>query len=1124
MNNSDWCHIHVHNEYSQLDGYGTAEQYVKKAKKLGFKYLGLTNHSNIDGLIKFQKVCEQNEITPILGCEFYIVPKITKEKRRGHIVIIAKSQKGFKNICNMLTFANTEGFYYRPRITYDLLLKNCHGTIITSACPSTFLKLDGGIDLFHQIHKKIGNNLYLEVMPHDYTAQIETNRLVRRIARKTGCKTIITNDCHYVNRGDYKIQEILLAMQRKATWDDPKRWKFSIRGLHLKTFKEMRITCKEQGRFEKEWFENTLEIAERCSRFRIEKREVKLPQVKGIKKDHETKILKDICRQNFKEIFGSSIFKNEVYKNRFKEELSLIKKKRFVRYFLIVWELIDWCRKNNILVGPGRGSVGGSLIAYLMRITTVDPIKHDLLFSRFINEDRIDYPDIDIDFEHNKRHLVKQHLEDMYGADNVAGVSSFSRMKAKAVVKNVSRIFKIPFDEVNRFSKLIENSDDNNGIQEAIDSYEEGKEFNEKHPDIIKYAKKLEGQVYGYSQHAAALVVSKDNIGTSGRCNLLERDGVVLINWEKEDTEYVGFMKLDSLALKLLSALGETLKLIKQNHNEDIKLEKINLNDSAVLNEISEGHTVGLFQMGTWATTALVKEMGVDKFTHISDAVALVRPGPANSGITKEYIRRKHGTRWTKKHKVYEQITKDTFGLPIYQEQVMSVIKEVAGLPYSTADKIRKIIGKKRDKKEFQAYKKEFLKGSKKQGMFTVDEANAFWKELQEWAKYGFNKSHSVEYAVLAYWCAWLKKYYPTEFICGSLTYGVDHKKPELIEEAYRLGLTLVLPKVTISHPTKWSANNNKLYIPFLEVKGIGKKRATEAAIHNPNKKKVNSFYKRKMPANTALATKHKGKFGELLNSIDAYNPDENTAITEQMKSLFKFRIVTNPRDNYKNLYSLFNNKLRLDKLDHVLAGDSKVLHNYAPRGLIRAQQPYEYPNDLFRCEECELINECSKPVPPSGGKSNVMIIGQDPGYDEDQAGQGFVGRSGKAVWKPVKKKGYDRDFFHVTNICKCYPSQSKKANPEQIKICTNLYLKKEILAVKPKIILAYGNANMLFFLNRKSGIIDMSGRTTWNELYSTWIAWCIHPAAAMHNPDNKPHYDAGMKNFFKLLRSLSKK
>ena len=1117
MKNSDWCHLHVHNEFSQLDGFGTADNYAKKAKQLGFKYLGLTNHANIDGLIKFQKSCEKEKIKPILGCEFYIVDKLEKKKRRGHIVLFAKNQQGFENICRMLTFANTEGFYYRPRITFDLLKDNCKGNVITTACPSTFLKSDGGVELFDDLNDLISDDLYLELMPHNYDAQIETNKLALNVADKTGRKVIVSNDCHYINRDEYKVQEILLAMQRKVKWNDPKRWKFDIRGLHLKTFKEMRMTFKEQGFYKSEWFRNTLEIAEKCSSFKIEKRDIKLPRIKGISTIREKKYLQKICEENFYKKFKKHLSEDQRYVERFKEEFDLINSKKFTRYFLIVWELIDWCKKNKILVGPGRGSVGGSLIAFLMNITTVDPILHDLLFSRFINEDRIDYPDIDIDFEHTKRHLVKKHLEEIYGQNKVAGVSSFNRMKARAVIRNVSRVFEIPNGEVDRFSKLIEDNDENTGIQDAIDNYEEGKEFNEKYPSIIKYSKKLEGQVSGYSQHAAALVISQDDIGNSGRCNLLERDGVTLINWEKDDTEYVGLMKLDSLSLKLLSTIGETLKLIEKNHRKNIELEKINLNDKDVLKEIDQGHTVGIFQMGTWATTALIKEMGISDFTHMSDAVALVRPGPTNSGITRDYIKRKHGARWKKKHKIYEKIMKDTYGLPIYQEQIMSVIKEVAGLPYSTADKIRKIIGKKRDKKEFKAYEKQFLEGCQKEKIFDKEEAKEFWRELQEWAKYGFPKAHSVGYAILAYWCAWLKKYYPTEFICASLTYGADNKKGELVEEAYRLGLTLVLPKVTISSPDKWVATGNKLYIPFKEVKGIGDKKAVEAA-QETNKKGINKFFTKK---SERLAPKHKGKFGELLESIDAYNPDENTAITEQMQQLFKFRIVTNPRDNYKNLYNLFNNKLRLDKLDDVLAGDYRTLKTFAPKGLIHKQEQYEYPQKLLRCESCELFKECTRPVPPSGGELNVMIIGQDPGFDEDREGQGFVGRSGREIWKLVESKGYRREQFHVTNICKCYPSISKKGNADQIKTCTNLYLKDELLTVKPKVVLAYGNANIQFFMNRGSGIIDLSGRTTWNEEYTTWIAWCLHTAAVLHNPDNKSYYEAGMKNFFKLLYFL---
>lgn len=1114
----DFCHLHNHSEYSVLDGFGTTEQYAKRAGQLGFKYLGLTDHGSIDGLISFQKSCNKYGIIPILGSELYIVHDITtKTKKRGHITVWVKNQDGFNNLCKLLTFANTEGFYYRPRVTHEMLLKHYKGLVIGTACLQTFMYEKRGEMLFQDLHDALGGDLYCEIMPHLIPKQIKLNRLCKKIHRKYGTKIIATNDCHYINRSHCKVHEVLLAIQQKKTWDDPKRWSFGIKGLYLKSIKEMKDSLLRQGFYKKEYLQNTIEVAEKCSDFQIAKYPVRLPRLEGIKTKDEGNSLEYLCNAGYKKLFGKQLRFNNLYHDRFKEEFNLIKRKKFIRYFLIVWELIDWCKKNDIMTGPGRGSVGGSFIAHLLGITTINPIKHKLLFSRFISEDRIDLPDIDIDFEDRKRHLIRQHLEERYGYKKVAGVSSFNRMQSRAVIKDVGRVFKIPYPELDNFTKLIEDSGGDTNIQDAIDEYPEAKEFSLQYPKIIKYAKKLEGQVRSHSQHAAAIVISKEPIGTSGRCNLLEREGVTLINWEKNDTEYVGLMKLDVLGLKLLSILSEAKQLIKANHGKDIDFEKIDVNDKAVIKDISKGNTVGIFQFNMWATKNLVQEINAETFQHLADTVALVRPGPYGSGMTAEYIKRKKGKGgWARKHKVYEKITKETYGVIVYQEQVMAVISEVAGLGYSTADQIRKIIGKKRDPKEFEKYKKQFFDGCKKTKIFNREEANDFWIGLQEHARYSFNKSHSVEYATLAMWCGWLKYYYPTEFMCASLTYGAKTKKAELVEEAYRLGLTLVLPKIGISNAEEWVSKNNKLYIPFREVKGIGEVKALKAAKQLSKKTgNIDKFFDKKKET-----IRHKGKFGKQLDEIGAYNTREEMQVTDRIKEYFDFRIVTNPKQSYKTLYQLCRNKIRLDRLDLIISGDIKEMKHIAKGRRLLRKKSFSGHKHLYSCRKCELYKEGTRPVAPSPGQYNVFIIGEGPWTEEDEAGEGFVGRSGKALWAPLSKKGYEREIFHVTNIWKCYPQYSRKANAKQIKACTP-YLDIELKQIKPRLILAFGNYTLQFFTNRKGGITDMSGKVGWHEGYGAWIVYCIHPAAVLHNPDNEVYYKAGIKTFCKMLKAM---
>lgn len=1110
----DFCHLHVHTTYSQLDGYGLPDEYAKRAAKLGFKYLACTDHGNIDGLIKFQNACQKHGVKPILGCEVYFINEYTKKKTRGHACLWVKNRQGFKNLCKLLSIANLEGFYYKPRISFEAYKKHYKGLCVGTACLQSFINIPDGLEFFQWLKSTISDDLYCEIMPHYIPEQIKFNQHVIKLAKQNGVKVIATNDTHYIKRNDHRVQEIMLAIQRKAKWDDPKRWKFEVKGLHLRRPSEMEKALLRNGSYLPKYMKNTMEVAEKCGNFIIPKRDIRLPHVPGLEDVSENKYLHRLCMKGFRSIFGHSILKSDTYRKRLNEELTLIYKKNFSRYFLIVWELCNWCRENNILIGPGRGSVGGSLVAYLLRITTVDPIQHKLIFSRFINEDRIDYPDIDIDFEHEKQYLVKEHLEAIYGEGNVANVSTFNRLKARAAIQDVARVFDIAPAEVNRFTKLIEDEGDN-VIDLAVATYDEAKEFSEQYPKVIKYAKKLEGQIRTYSQHAAAIVVSMQNIAKSGRCNLIERNGVRLVNWEKDDSEYVGLMKLDALSVKVLSIISKTLDLIKENHLDTIDLPKLNLEDEAVLKEINDGNNVGVFQLNTWAMTSLIKDMGVSTFRHIVDSIALVRPGPMNSGMTEKYIERKHGARWAKLHPVYEELTQETYGVIVFQEQVMQVINVVAGLGYTTADKIRKIIGKKRDVKEFAKYEKMFFKGCRKTKIFSTDEAKDFWRGLQEHARYSFNLAHSVEYAMLGYWCAWLKKYFPTEFICASLTYGAKEKKPELVEEAYRLGLTLQLPKVGVNDAMEWKASGRKLLVPFKEVKGLGEVKAKQAARALKPAADIKRFFKKKQ---AETIKKHDGSLGKLLDSIGAYDMKNLSSfeITPEIKKLFEFRIVANPKLEYEKLYKLFG-EIRPDKLDDILTAESSALKKV--RGIAR-KRSFQGHKDLLRCNFCELREQCKRPVPPSPGIYNIAIIGEAPGKDEDREGKGFVGRSGQDLWKAIK---IPRKYFHVTNVNKCYPSLTRKPNKEQIALC-GPYLQKELLAIKPCLILVFGNTGLQYFEGKSSGIMSISGSTKWSEFFGCWIAYCMHPAATLHNPDNMQYFKAGIKNFRRLVRILAPK
>ena len=1123
----EFCHLHVHTEHSLLDGYGSAKQYIFKAKELGFKYIACTDHGSQDGLIKFQKEAEKQGLNPVLGCELYIVPdasiKVPKEFR-NHITVLVKDNDGWQNLCRILTEANLHGFYYKPRADFDTLKKYSKGLVFLSGCTASVLTSKMGRDFFMELNDLCPGDCYLEVMPHLFDDQVAVNK----ICLEYGIPLVASNDVHYVNEEDDKVHEVLLAIQTKAKWSDKSRFHFETKGLFLRSVQEMKAAFKAQGVLSKSQYllamRNTADVAEKCSNFRIGKQDIFLPSIL-MRDESEDDFLEKIAHDGYHRLFTPLIDLEDdaVYHERFLEEFNMIKKKKFVGYFLVVWELVEWCKKNNIMIGPGRGSVGGSLIAYLIGITTVDPIKYNLLFSRFIAEDRIDYPDIDLDFEDIKRPLIRGHLEEMYGKNNIASVSTFMDMKGRAAIRDVARVFEIPYSEVDEFAKIIGDEEDGENSIEVAAKTPEGHRFYQKYPEVLKIAIRLEGQCRGVGQHAAALIVSADDLTQGTRCNLSTRSNQEVVNWDKDDAEFVGLMKLDVLGLNTLSILNETRRLVKENHNKEIVFEKITLDNPQVFEMLSKGQTVGVFQFNTWSTTKLCKEIGIENFGLMSDVIALVRPGPADSGQTAEFTKRKHGGKWQKKHRIYEHITKDTFGIIIYQEQVMQVISEVAGLSYSIADKIRKIVAKKRDVKEFEQYRQMFVDGCKKEETLSEKEALEFWLALEKHASYSFNRSHSCSYAMIAYWCSFCKLYFPAEFLCANLSYGSDGKKEELVKEARRLGLSIVLPKIGVSDAHKWVVKESKLYVPFIEIKGVGEKVATELLKYKPPEPQVVTLQQKTKPKQqgffdireeepkTVLKEVKEKKIDKLLKAIGAVGDEPE----EDLSKYFSFDVSVDKRDEFPNLRRCLGFDFPPKDLEDMLSLE-------LPIGYIRGKihtSKFQNP-ELLYCQSCDLVRQCKRPVMPSPGRYNLAIIGEAPGQNEDEQGEGFVGRAGDLVWKELGKHDLIRRFFHVTNCVKCWPNQIKTPTARHLTACRK-WLDEELKQADIKLSLVFGNTGLKYFKGEDGGITKYNGKAEWLEDYGMWVCWAIHPASVLRDPKNKVDFQSGIANFAEKINVL---
>jgi DNA polymerase-3 subunit alpha len=893
----EFVHLHLHNEYSLLDGVGTSEQYCRLAKELGQPAVAITNHGNVDGAIAHQKACKKYGVAPIQGCELYVVRDLfthDKKETRYHVTVLVENETGWQNLLKLLTIANLDGFYYRPRVDIKTLKDHLEGLIVLTGCSMSFLNMRAERTQFvPETLEIVGKErLFFEIMPHDTKEQRLMNAVAARLAKKYKAGLVATNDCHYPDNRSAFYQEVLLAMQSRKKMSDEDRWKFSVDGLYLKTRDEMFEAFLHQG-YQDHFqliraLDATLTIAELCQGFEIKRIEPDLPSVgelDGLSDLGKFNALIDKGCDERLATLSDEDFK--IYDERITEELALISEKKFERYFLIVWDLINWCKQNDILTGPGRGSVGGCLIAYLLGITDVDPIKYDLVFSRFLSPDRIDLPDIDMDFEDHKRHLVKKYLQDKYGEFNVVGLSTFSTMKGKGVLRDVSRAYDIPLVEVNVAAKEITDSEEKScQVKESCEKLPNCARFKKKYPEVVEVACALEGQKKNCGQHAAAVCVSTRDLRGGENCNLAIRSGQIVANWDKDDAEFMGLIKLDILGLSGLSILNETRAMVGRNHGVRIDFNSIDLADKKVYEEINAGHTVGAFQIGANGLSRFCSDMGVDSFGFIVAATALYRPGPLHSGMAAEFVKIKNGEKKVKKvHPIYDDLTKDTLGIIVYQEQVMSIINQLSGIDMATCDKIRKLMAKSKGEDAINKYRDDFIEGCEK--LKTVDKKTAvsLWGTILTFGKYGFNKAHSVEYSLITYWDMWLKCYYPNEFIACSLTFCGKDQFPELLKEAKRLKLTPRLPRIGVSHASNWSVDNSgNLFAPFASLAGVGEASAAIIAGFSPTNRRQGFFQALGKPVEKIPGVNK--TVISILERIDAFSPVGD--ITLEEKKLIK--------------------------------------------------------------------------------------------------------------------------------------------------------------------------------------------------------------------------------------------
>ena len=768
-----FTHLHVHTEYSLLDGAAKIGRLVERAAELGMESLAITDHGVMYGAVEFYKACKAAGIKPVIGCEVYVAPRTrfdkdnVQDREAGHLILLAKDAAGYRNLSRLVSRSFTEGFYYKPRIDKELLRAHSEGLIALSGC------LAGHIQralLAHDYEKALAEtkemqdifgpeDFYLEIQDHGLREQQEIRPLLLRLSKESGVPLAATNDVHYVDRKDAAVQDILLCIQTNSLVDDKDRLRFESDQYYLKSEEEM----KDLFAAIPSALENTEKIAARCC-FDFDFDTLHIPDYPVPDGTTPVEYLRRLVEEGLERKYGQ---KTLALSERMERELSVIESMGYVEYFLIVWDYVAFARKNDILVGPGRGSAAGSLVAYCLDITDTDPIAHGLIFERFLNPERVSMPDIDIDFADDRRHEVIDYVVRKYGTDRVTQIITFNTFGARGTIRDVGRVMDLPLDLVDSIAKMVPQQY-NMTLDRALVSSPELKERYEEDIRIrrlIDASRGIEGMPRHTSVHAAGVVISREKI--EDYIPLHTSDKGVETQYEAPLLEEMGFLKMDFLGLRNLTVIHNAVRMIHDNTGKAIDMAKINYEDPQVYAMIAAGNTAGVFQLESAGMTRFMKKLRPDCFEDIVAGISLFRPGPMASIDT--YIEnKKHPESIHYLHESLRPILSVTYGCMVYQEQVMQIVRDLAGYTYGRSDVLRRIMSKKK-KKEMLEEKEIFLAGAEKNGV-PRPVGEQIFDQMISFAEYAFNKSHAAAYAIVGYQTAWLKYYYPTEFMAALLT------------------------------------------------------------------------------------------------------------------------------------------------------------------------------------------------------------------------------------------------------------------------------------------------------------------------------------------------------------------
>lgn len=824
----DFVHLHLHTEYSLLDGVGKIEDYMKRAKSLRMKAIAITDHGNMFGALEFYQKAQKYGLKPIIGVEIYLseYPLAEKKGRNFHLILLAENYEGYQNLMKLSSLAYLEGFYYKPRLDKELLKKYSKGIIALSACMNGEIasyilegaeesKIEATILEYQEIFGK--ENFYLEVQAHEEIEQKKVNEALYAFGKKMKIPLVATNDTHYVNKGEHVLQDVIVCIQTGSHLSDEKRMKIEMQDLYLKSYEEMYAVLGEQYQ---EALQNSVEIAKRCQLW-IPMHEFQFPDYnlpEGISSLEE--YLKKLTYEGLGKRYPQGL--DERIIERVEYELSIINKMGYAGYFVVVWDFISFARSRKIPIGPGRGSAAGSLVAYALEITQLDPLEYHLIFERFLNPERISMPDIDIDICQERRQEIIDYVVQKYGQDKVAQIATFGTLKARAAIRDVGRVMDVELAKIDKAAKCIPMFA---SLKEVLEENIELKTMYQQDVElknVINTAMRIENKVRHISTHAAGVLITKKSLTESVPLYADSKNGIVSTQYQMKELEELGLLKIDFLGLRTLTILQRTQDYIEENTGKKIELSEIPLQDKTVYEMLSKGDSFGVFQMESRGLRSILKRLQPNSFGDIVALLSLYRPGPLGSGMVDDFIDRKHGKKAIEyPHPSLEEVLKETYGVILYQEQVMKIANIMADYSLGEADLLRRAMGKK-NVEIMHENRSKFIERSIKKG-YSREKAEEIFDLIDKFAGYGFNKSHSAAYALIAYWTAYCKVHYPKYFYAALLSSEISDidKISFYFADAKAHGVEIETPDVQFPS-SRFVVKGDKILFALSAIKNVG--------------------------------------------------------------------------------------------------------------------------------------------------------------------------------------------------------------------------------------------------------------------------------------------------------------